>query len=144
VNCPHCQKDLPENYSANWCPFCGKNLSTPPDDSAKTQTPRKFRWHWKLFLCAMLSPALLTLLSAATMRFLVLSHPTSEGVSPTIALLGGAIGGVVCGVTLGLTARNLLNRIAISILMSAIMIVVCIMLCFFGCGIGGYQMRFGG
>jgi uncharacterized protein YacL len=102
----------------------------------------KFRW--QLFLCALLAPALLTLLSAATMRFFVMSHPTNEGVSPMIALVAGAIGGVICGVTLGLSSRNLLARIAISILMSAIMIIVCIMLCFFGCGIGGYQMRFGG
>jgi hypothetical protein len=45
---------------------------------------------------------------------------------------------------LGWNSRTLPARIALSILMSAIMIIACIMLCFFGCGIGGYQMRFGG
>ena len=102
------------------------------------------KFHWKLFLCALLSPALLPLLSAAAMRFLILSRPTNEGVSPMIGLIGGAIGGVICGVMLGWNSRTLPARIALSILMSAIMIIACIMLCFLGCGIGGYQMRFGG
>jgi hypothetical protein len=141
MNCPHCQKELPPDYSAACCPFCGKNL-LPEAEPFQKLPPAKFRW--KLFLCALLSPALLTLFSAAAMRFLILSQPTNEGVSPMIALVAGAIGGVVCGVTLGLNSRNLPARIALSILMSAIMIIVCIMLCFFGCGIGGYQMRIGG
>ena len=24
--CPHCQKELPANYAAGWCPFCGRDL----------------------------------------------------------------------------------------------------------------------
>jgi len=141
MNCPHCQQELPPDYSAPQCPFCEKNL-LPGSELPKQSPPVKFRW--KLFLCALLTPALLTLLSAAAMRSLILPQTTNEGVSPMIALYGGAIGGVICGVTLGLNTRNLLARIAISVLMSAIMIIVCIMLCFFGCGIGGYQMKFGG
>jgi uncharacterized protein YacL len=138
MNCPDCKKELPENYGDAYCPFCGKDLSSKAEPPQKL-TPVKFRW--RLFLCALLTPALLTLLSAATMRFLFLTQRTNEGVSPVIALVGGAIGGVICGVMLGSTSNNLLARIALSILMSAIMVIVCIMLCFFGCGVGGYQMR---
>jgi hypothetical protein len=141
MNCPHCQQELPENYGAAWCPFCGKNW-LPEAKPFQKLPPVKFRW--RLFLCVLLSPALLTLLSAATMRFVISSHPTGEGVSPTIALAGGTIGGVICGVMLGWNSRTLSARIALSVLMSAIMIIVCIMLCCFGCGIGGYQMRIGG
>jgi hypothetical protein len=131
MNCPHCQKELPENYSANWCPLCGTNLNEAP-----------IKFHWRLFLVALLCPALLTLLSAAAMRFLISSHSMNEGVSPWVGLIGGAIGGVICGVMLGFQAsKNLPIRIILSILMSAIMIVVCVMLCFFGCSLGGYQFR---
>jgi hypothetical protein len=140
MNCPHCQRKLPENYGAAWCPFCREDLSSKAEPPQKLP-PLKFRW--RLFLCILLSPALLTLLSATTMRFLM-PKPMNEGVSPVIALVGGAIGGVICGVMLGFqSGGNLPTRIMLSILMSAIMIVVCIVLCFFGCGIGGYQMRFG-
>jgi hypothetical protein len=68
----------------------------------------------------------------------------NEGVSPCIGLIGGAIGGVVCGAMLGIQGgRNLPTRIVLSLFASAIMVFICITLCCFGCGIGGYQMRFG-
>jgi hypothetical protein len=134
--CPHCQKDLPANYSANWCPFCGKNL-LPEAEPSQELPPVKL--NWRLFLCVLLSPALLTLLSVAAMRF-ILSQPRSEGVSPWVGLIGGTIGGVICGVMLGIQgSKKLPARIFISILMSVIMIVVCVVLCFFGCSMGGYQ-----
>ncbi|HEY5233918.1 MAG TPA: hypothetical protein VIK35_10340 [Verrucomicrobiae bacterium] len=141
MNCPHCQKELPENYGAAWCPFCGKNL--PPEYSKPLQESPAVKFNWRLFLCALLFPALATLLSAATMRFLMLK-PMNEGVSPWVGLIGSAIGGVICGVMLGFQgSKKFPVRILLSILMSAVMIIVCIMLCLFGCGIGGYQMRFG-
>jgi len=141
MNCPHCQKELSENYGAAWCPFCGKDLPTENSKPLQELPPVKF--NWRMFLCALLSPALLTLLSAAAMRF-ILSKPMNEGVSPWVGFVGGTIGGIICGVMLGFQGgKNLPVRILLSILMSAVMIVVCIMLCLFGCGIGGYQMRFG-
>jgi hypothetical protein len=140
MDCPHCHQTLAPGYPAAWCPFCGKDL-LPDAKPLRKLPPVKF--NWRLFFCALLCPALLTLLSAAAMRFLILPQPTNEGVSPMIALVTGAIGGVICGVMLGFNSRNLPARIALSILMSVIMIIVCTMLCFFGCGIGGYQMRFG-
>jgi hypothetical protein len=139
MNCPHCQKELPENYLAMWCPFCGKNL-LPEVEPSRELPPIKF--NWRLFSVALLSPALLTLVSAAAARFLILSQPRNESVSPWVGLIGGAIGGVMCGVMLGFQAsRNLSIRIMLSILMSVIMMAVCILLCFFGCSVGGYQMR---
>lgn len=139
MNCPHCLENLPPDYSSPWCPYCGKNLGAPIPLKQELP-PVKFRW--RLFLCALLLPVFLTLISAATMRFLILSRPANEGVSPMIALIAGAIGGVICGVMMGFqTGGNLLLRVVLSILMSAIMIAVCITLCFFGCNFGGYQFR---
>ena len=137
MNCPHCNEALAPDYSAAWCPFCGKNLALEP---APPRPPGKFRR--ALFFCALLGPALLTLFSAAAMRF-TLAHPQNEGISPIVVLVAGPIGGVICGVLLAFQSRNLLARIILSIVWSAIMIIVCVVLGFFGCGIGGYQMRFG-
>jgi hypothetical protein len=142
MNCPHCQKELPEDYSAMWCPFCAKYLTPkaeppPPLPSAKL--------NWRIFLCALLGPALLTLISAATMRFLISPGSMNEAVTPYVVFICGPIGGVICGVMLGFQGgRNLPVRIILSLVMVTIMIPVCVVLCFFGCGIGGYQMRIGG
>jgi uncharacterized membrane protein len=141
MNCPHCQKELPENYGVAWCPFCEEDLQL--ENSKQLQELPAVKFNGRLFLCALLFPALATLLSAEAMRFLM-SKPIGDGVSPCVGLIGGAIGGVICGVMLGFQgSKNLPARILVSILMSAVMIIVCIMLCLVGCGIGGYQMRFG-
>jgi len=143
MNCQHCQKELPENYGAVYCPFCGKDLALDNPGALHELPPVRF--NGLLFLSALLLPPLLTLLSAALMRFVFLTKPTNEGISPCVALVGGCIGGVICGVLLGMKAgRNLPAKISLSILFSAIMMIVCVALCFFGCGIGGYQMRIGG
>ena len=91
MNCAHCQQELPPEHSAQLCPSCGKNL-LPETEPPKQMPPRKF--HWKLFLCALLSPALLTLLSAATMRSLIMAHRgyDVDNVSVIIALAGGLVG----------------------------------------------------
>jgi hypothetical protein len=136
MNCPHCNQNLPKGYDPPWCPYCGKNLDKPvlPEQELP---PIKFKWQW--FLCSLLAPPLLTLLSATAMRFLISTDSTNENVTPFVALISGAIGGILCGIMLGLQSRSLPARIFLSILMSAIMIPVCIVLCFFGCSIGGYQ-----
>ena len=105
--------------------------------------PNGHRFKWLAFLCALLLPPLLTLLSAAIMR-LTLSSPRNEGLSPLIAVIGGAIGGIICGILLTFRAtKNIRHRVVLSVVLSAVMIVVCVSLCFFGCNIGGYQFRIG-
>lgn len=138
MNCPHCQKELPANYSANWCSFCGKDLPEPAS-SEQELPPVKFKW--KLFLCVLLAPPLLTLLSAAAMHFLILPDSTNESLTPFVGLIGGGIGGIICGVLIGLQSRNLAARVFLSIFMAAIMIPVCVTLCIFGCTFGGYDFR---
>jgi hypothetical protein len=139
--CPHCQRELPENYSTAGCPFCGKDLSVENLKPSPELPTGNF--NGRIFLCALLFPPLLTLISATAMG-LIFSHPINESVSPLIALVSGAIGGVICGTMLGFQASEKLPaRIIISILMSAIMVVICIMLCMFGCIFGGYEKRFG-
>jgi hypothetical protein len=128
MTCPRCQKELPEDQKGKRCPFCGSS---------------GILFHGFIFLCALLLPPLLTLLSAATLR-LKLPHPVNENVSPVIGLIGGGVGGIVCGVLLACRAtKSIPLRLALSIVLSGLMIVVCVMLCLFGCSVGGYRMRFG-
>jgi hypothetical protein len=124
MTCPRCQKELPNDQKGNRCPFCGSS---------------RILFHWFIFLCALLLPPILTLLSAATVRHTV-SQPVNENISPPIALISGAIGGIVCGFLLAFRAtKDIPLRIVLSIVLSALMIVVCVMLCLFGCSVGGYQ-----
>ena len=142
MNCPNCQKKLPEKYDAAYCPLCGKNLPPNPSEQARELPTVKF--NRLLFFGALLIPPVLTLLSAALMRFVVLVSSTNEGVTPMVAIVGGCIGGAICGAHLGVKAgKNIPARIGFSIVFSAMMIPVCVTLCCVGCGIGGYQMRFG-
>jgi len=130
MNCPHCQKELPKEYSAMWCPFCGQDLSPqkPPQDAPP------FKINWWVFFVALLLPPFLTLLTAMS------NLSPNQSVSPFIALIGGLVGGIVCGVMLGYQgSRNLFVRIILSLVMSVVMVAVCIVLCFFGCTVGGYQ-----
>lgn len=133
MNCPHCQKELPENQTSLLCPFCGQGLASQIDFLDKS-TPVKFQW--PIFLCALLMPPVLTLLSAA------LHQSPNDNVSPMLGMVAGIIGGIICGVMLGFkSSRNIFVRISLSIVMSAIMVVVCIVLCCFGCTAGGYKLE---
>jgi lipopolysaccharide export LptBFGC system permease protein LptF len=136
MNCPHCQKELPVNYDAAWCPFCGRDLTLPKADSPQETLP-PFKIKWWLFLAAMFAPLLLTILA-------VLLGAKRDNVSPMIALIGGGIAGIVCGVMLGLQGGDTTtSRVFISILMALVMAVVCIGLSCFGCMTAGFQLHFG-
>jgi amino acid transporter len=142
MTCPHCQKEMPENHGAAYCPLCGKGLPPESPPSGEVVLEKKFPWRW--FLFALLVPPLSTLISAATMRYVFLPAATNEGVSPMVGLWGGIVGGVACGVILGaFSGKSLAQQILVSLVGMVMMIVVCVMLCFFGCSMGGYQLRFG-
>ncbi len=138
MNCPHCNKLLPEKNSATHCPFCGTVL--PPEVPANAKSPALLapvRIRWPIFFVVLLSPPLLTLLAS----FLGRGH-FNEGVSPLIALFGGVAAGISCGIMLALRyGKDMRSRIALGLLFSCLIAVVCIMLSFGGCMIGGYQIQ---
>jgi hypothetical protein len=87
---------------------------------------------WRVFLCALLVPPILTLISA-----LPEISRTAGDVSIIVGLLGSVVGGIVCGAMLAfVNADSAPGRVVLSILLSGVMFVVCLMLCFFGCAIG--------
>jgi hypothetical protein len=88
--CPHCQNESPEDHKGKKCPICGAS---------------KGRFRWPLFLCGLLLPPILTLVSAGIFRH-TLSNPVNENITPPIALISGAIGGIVCGSLLAFRASE--------------------------------------
>lgn len=141
MNCSHCDQPLPDKYPAAYCPFCGKDLPSESPDPAKELPPAKIRWIW--FWVTLLTPPVLTLLSALLVRLAMPAGARNEGISPMVALIGSGIGGIASGTIIGIKlGRTIPARIGISVLCSGVMCVVCIILCFFGCNLGGYRIVF--
>jgi hypothetical protein len=135
MNCPSCQQILPENHAAGVCPHCGHDLaSTNPAPVTTEPPPFKIKWLW--FWLALITPPVLTALSA-----LLTKHTSNDGLSVAVGFFGGGIGGIVCGIVLGIkVGKTTPARVVLSLIFSGIMVVVCIMLCFFGCSVGGFQL----
>jgi hypothetical protein len=82
MNCPHCQKELPQNVSAKRCSFCDGNL------------PRKFNWFF--FGLVLSAPALADFI---LVNFISDSMDTL-GTMIFISFVGSLVSGVVCGIVL--------------------------------------------
>lgn len=138
MNCPHCQKELLENHSGNYCEFCGKDfepgISSMGQSDSTPLTPVKFRP--EIFFLVLLAPPLLTALTAW------LIHTPNQSTSVAIGFFGGGAAGIACGIMIGLRlGKTLSRRCGFCLLFSIVMVVVSITLCCFGCGLGGYQLR---
>lgn len=136
MNCPHCQKELPENYDAAYCLYCGRSYSPEGNQTLQTLPPVKL--NAKAFFLLLFIPPILTLISAW------IAHVQNEPYSKIIGFFGGGAAGITCGIMLGLRiGKTLPARIGLAVFFSAVMAIVCVALCCFGCNLGGYQMRFG-
>ena len=136
--CPHCQKILPENYPAEFCPFCEKDLLPAglPDAKVESAYLSPVKFPAAIFFLILLGPPVLTAVTAW------LVHVPNESYSTTIGFFGGGAAGIACGILIGLRlGRTFSARFGLSLLFSIIMVVVCITLCCFGCNLGGYQLR---
>jgi len=127
--CPHCKKQLPEKYSASWCPLCGKNLPSDPlpatdllpgNGPVATRTPVT----WWLFWSILLAPAVLAAIGAAS---------NSENLAIISPLAGGAIAGIICGVMLA----NSLERPPETKILLGFVLVPLFALLSFALGFGG-------
>jgi hypothetical protein len=140
MNCPHCHKELPQRYSAGWCPFCGRDLppmEAPALESSPPLAPVIFRP--RLFFSIFLAPPLLTVL-IVLLSFG--SRDVQDGAA-LVALFGGGIAGITCGIMLGRRlGKSSATRVGFSLLLGPIMVVVCVGLSFFGCMVSGYQLSF--
>lgn len=139
MNCPHCQKALPEKYNATYCPFCGMGITVEEKDSGITHPLLPpVRIHLGIFFGVLFAPALLTLLTS----FLTKGH-ANESMSPTIAIFGGVLAGIACGVMLSLhIGKTAPARLGFALLFSSLFAFFCVALSFFGCVAGGYRFDF--
>ena len=129
MKCPHCQKELPENYGAAWCPFCGQNFSAHANSSLPPA-----RLNWWVFFAILLAPGLLALLGALL---------KVEALSVASPLFGGPIAGIICGILLARRiGRTLQARIGLGFLFVALLGFLSFALGFTGCMAGGFQMNF--
>lgn len=140
MNCPHCQKVLPEKYNATYCPFCGMGIAVEERDSGiKQPSLPPVRIRWGIFFGVLLAPAFLTLLTSLLVR-----GQDNQSISPLIAVFGGIAAGFACGIMLALhIGKTAAARFGFGLLFSCLFALVCVALSFFGCIAGGYQLRFG-
>ena len=119
MNCPHCQKELPVNHPAIWCPFCGRELvegQTPADEFFKT--------NWPVFFAVLLAPAVLSLIGIAF----------NSGTLTVLATFGGSLlAGKICA---GMLAGPRGYSTAVQWLIAVGLAALSIILCFGGCMAG--------
>src|ERR1700743_3651847 len=133
MNCPHCQKELPENAATGHCPYCGAPLISP---KPPIHSRRPLKFHWWFFPIALLAPPVLTLLTALGTRSN--AHQPRDPTAPlAVAFLGAITGGIICGLMIGLQCKSPAARILVSLAMIVVMFCVCLVLCCAGCAIGG-------
>jgi hypothetical protein len=143
--CPHCQKEIPDNFQGRFCPQCGATRpeTIAPKTSTHTtavveQTLKPFKINWWIFFAILLAPPLLTLLVA----FSTNEHAGADA-PPFVAMVGGVLSGIVCGVMLALRlGKTTDTRVLLGILFCVVLGVVCVTLSCFGCLAGGYQLYF--
>jgi hypothetical protein len=86
MNCPHCQKALPENYGVAWCPHCGRELLPDKADSPP-QVFEPNQISWPKFFVVLLAPAVCCFLALAV---------DLGGLAILPGLFGGMISGLIC------------------------------------------------
>lgn len=65
MNCPHCQKELPGNYAAAWCPFCGRDLE-PGQANIQLQPAFESNYvRWPKFFIVLFAPPVCCFLALA-------------------------------------------------------------------------------
>ncbi len=119
MTCPHCQKEQPENYSADCCRFCGRDFSgesTPSVDLAKIS--------WPLFFAVLFAPAVISFVSLAG----------NLGSLMVVATFGGSLlAGKICAAMLDQQrGYSTLAQLLITMALAALSFT----LCFGGCMAG--------
>ena len=103
MNCPHCQQEIPANYSVEWCPWCGKDLVVQESESSKPPV-WPVRTNWFVFFAVFLAPPVLTMIAVTV--------GNGELILVT-ALYGSPMAGLVCGL---LVARRLFPTTGLRVL----------------------------
>ena len=125
MNCPHCQKELPANDAAAWCPFCGRDLEPDAANLASQPAFASSYVNWPKFFVVLFAPPVCCFLALAV---------GVGGLAVIFGLFGSLISGLVC-------ARMIMEGINLAGFKKAathfgLIILLCCLscfLCFVGC-----------
>jgi hypothetical protein len=136
MNCPHCQKELPQNYSTAFCPFCGETIGAKADALASSEiSPRKrFFWGWLFLVLA--APAIVDFLLVAIFS----NFDQAANLMVLVALGGSPVAGLVGAILLVRWQTNgddSKSTDATKVILFAVLFsVISFALCFAGCAAG--------
>jgi hypothetical protein len=133
MNCPRCQRELPENFSADSCPNCGENIGVSAvvaslDDTAK----RRISLLWIFLILA--APAILDFMLVSFFQ----NSDGGEGLMVCATFAGTPLAGIIGAILLvrrqreGSDSPSILRVFLLFILLT----VVSFALCFVGCAVG--------
>jgi hypothetical protein len=120
--CPHCQRELPVNHPANWCPFCGRDWL--PDENPSSEI---HKINWLVFFAVLFAPAMLSMLGMTI---------NAGGLVFFSTFIGSGVAGIVCGSMIALRqARGMeANKLLVAVL-SVLLGALSFFLCFLGCSL---------
>jgi hypothetical protein len=134
MNCPHCQKELPQNYSAAFCPFCGEAIEAKGEAPASSENPPRKRFFWGWWFLVVAIPAIVNFLLTA-----IFSNSDQAANLMVLATFGGSpVAGLVSAILMVRWERNDYGSASITkvILVSILFSVISFGLCFVGCAAG--------
>jgi hypothetical protein len=131
MNCPHCQKELPENYSSTDCPYCGENMTGNAEAGSSQNTPtRRFPWFW--FFLVLAAPAILNFVLASFAANSIEVANVILGLTFAGSPAAGIAGAILFGRWKRDSSNSRINVVALAVLLS----VLSFGLCFVGCAAG--------
>jgi hypothetical protein len=128
MNCPHCQRELPEKYGTGWCPFCGHDLPSNQIDTLQSP-PRPViepnHINWPKFFLILFAPAVGCFLALIV---------DIGGLAVLFGPFGGSISGLVCAHMI-MEAVNFTGskRTMIHFGLAILLCALSFFLCFVGC-----------
>ena len=125
MNCLHCQKELPANYEAGLCPFCGRDLK-PGQANLPAQPAFELNYiSWPKCFIVLLAPAATCFLALAV---------NWGGLAVVFGLFGALISGLMCARMI-MAGVNLAGSKRALMYFAVAMLLCCLsgFLCFIGC-----------
>jgi hypothetical protein len=127
MNCPHCQKELPENHGAVYCLFCGRDL-VPEETGILPPIFESNRFHWPKFCMVLFTPAVGCFLSLAM---------DVSGLALIFGLVGSVASGLICArMIMGSLHLAGSKRFLVHFVLAMLLCGLAWLLCFLGCAGG--------
>jgi len=126
MNCVHCQRELPEDYRVEYCPFCGRDLVVEAADATPPVRPEP--GNWLKFFIFLFAPAVICFASMAIGLY---------GLAALVSIFGSLAAGLA-------SARILMQNVAatgfqrglLHFFIAIVLIGLSVFVTAMGCGLG--------